>query len=159
MFYDDAFSLSQLEVGRCRTDVDHLVDSLLELLEAEWAVVEGGWQTVAILHEIGLPAAVAAIHGAYLWNGDVTLVDNHQIVFREEVEQAVRSFACFSSIEVAAVILNAGTMAEFLNHLHIEFHTFLDAMGLLRLSHLLEKGHLLHQVVLDVVDGDIGLLL
>ena len=50
-------------------------------------------------------------------------------------------------------------MPQFLDHLHIVFHPFLDALGLDAVAQFLEVGYLLHQVVLYVMDGDIGLFL
>ena len=89
----------------------------------------------------------------------MTLVDEEQIVIREEVEQAIRSFASLSPIEVATVVLDAWAVAQFLDHLHIIFHTFLDTLSLDRVAHFLEESHLLHQIVLDLTDGDVRLFL
>ena len=50
-------------------------------------------------------------------------------------------------------------MPQFLDHLHVIFHTFPDALGLDGFACLGEVGHLLLQVVLDVVDSLIGLVL
>ena len=50
-------------------------------------------------------------------------------------------------------------MAQFLNHLHVVFHALLDTLGLDIVAQFLEEGYLLHQVVLNMTDGDVGLLL
>ena len=50
-------------------------------------------------------------------------------------------------------------MSQFFNHLHVIFHAFLDALSLDTVAQLLEKGNLLHQVVLDVANSYVGLFL
>ena len=159
LFHHDALGLLQLEVGRRRTHVDHLVYLLLELLEAQRTVVEGGGQTETVLHEVLLAAAVAAVHTVDLRHAHVTLVDEEQIVVWEEVEQAVGPFARLAAVEVAAVVLDARTVPQLLDHLHIVLHALLDPLRLDAVAQLLEEGYLLHQVVLDVVDGYVRLFL
>ena len=159
LLHHDALCLLQFEVCRRGADVDDLIDLLLELLEAQGAVVEGCWQTEAVLHEVLFAAAVTTVHAVDLWHGDVALVDEEQIVVGEEVEQTVRPFARLPAVEVATVVLDARTVAQFLDHLHVVLHALLDPLRLDAVAHLLEEGNLLHQVVLDVVDGDVRLLL
>ena len=130
LFHHNALCLSQFVVGRGGTHVDHLVDHLVELLEGQRTVVEGRRQTESVLHEVGLTGPVAAIHRIDLWHAHMTLVDNQQIVFREEVEQAIGPFSCLAPVEVAAIVLNARAMPQFLDHLHIVLHPFLDALCL-----------------------------
>ena len=50
-------------------------------------------------------------------------------------------------------------MAQLLNHLHIVFYTFLDALSLDVVAHIFEKLNLHQKVVLNVVDGVLGLFL
>ena len=104
---DHTFCLCQFEIGRGGTDVDYLINLFLELFKSQGTVVEGSRQTETIFHEITLTASVASIHRIDLWHRHMTLVDEEQIVIREEVEQAIRSFASLSPIEVATVVLDA----------------------------------------------------
>ena len=159
LFDHHALGLGQLEVGRRGADVDHLVDLLLKLVERQRAVVEGGRQAEAILHEVGLAGTVATIHRADLGHRHVALVDKEQEVVGEEVQQAVGALAGLAAVEIARVVLDARTVAQLLDHLHVVLHALLDALRLDLVAHLLEEGHLLHQIVLDVVDGAVGLLL
>ena len=50
-------------------------------------------------------------------------------------------------------------MSQFLDHFHVVLHTFLDALCFDAVTLFLEEGYLLHQVVLDLTDGDGGLFL
>ena len=159
LFHHHALGLFQLVVGGGSRHVDHLVDHLVEFLEGQRTVVEGGRQTETILHEVGLAGAVTTVHRPYLGHRHMTLVDDHQVVFREEIQQAVGPFARLAPIEIAAVVLDARAMPQLLDHLHIILHALLDALRLDAVAQLLEIGHLLHQVVLDLTDGDVGLLL
>ena len=64
----------QFIFGGGGTDVDCLVSHLLKLVEFQRSVVKSGRQAVAVLHEVFLAAAVAAVHSAYLTYGDVALI-------------------------------------------------------------------------------------
>ena len=132
---------------------------LLELLEAQRTVVEGGGQSEAVLHEVLLAAAVTAVHAVDLRHAHVALVDEEQIVVGEEVEQAVGPFARLAAVEVSAVVLDARAVSQFLDHLHIILHALLDPLRLDAVAQFLEEGDLLHQVVLYVVDGVVRLFL
>ena len=48
-------------------------------------------------------------------------------------------------------------MAQLLDHLHVVFHTFLDALGFGGVTQFFKEGNLFHQVVLYMPDGDVGL--
>ena len=85
LFHHDPFGLLQLIVGRGGRDVDGLVEHVVELLKAQRAVVERRRQAESVLHEILLAGPVATVHGADLRHADVTLVDDEQEIFREEV--------------------------------------------------------------------------
>ena len=66
---------------------------LLELVETQRTVVEGGRKPEAILHKVLLAGSVAAVHTTNLGYRHVALVDEEQEVLREEVEQAIRPLA------------------------------------------------------------------
>ena len=159
LFYNDTFCFVQLIIGWGSTDIDHLIGHLLEFLESQGTVVEGCRQSEAEFHQISLTSPVATIHSTDLRHTDVTLVNHHQIVFWEEVEQTVGSLTGLSSVKVSGIVLNTRTMAQFLDHLHIIFYAFLDALGLDAVTHFLEESHLFHQIVLNLTDGNICLLL
>ena len=50
-------------------------------------------------------------------------------------------------------------MAQFLDHLHIILHTLLDTGCFHLIAQILEVSYLLHQIVLNLADGDVGLFL
>ena len=79
-----------LVVAGRRRDEDAGAELLLPLVEPEGAVVQGARQAEAVLDEGALAAEVAGEHPADLGDGHVRLVDEHQSVLREEVEQRVR---------------------------------------------------------------------
>ena len=83
----------------------------------------------------------------------MAFVYDHQVVFREEVEQAVWARAGFAAVEVAAVVLYSGTMAEFANHFDIVCHALVQPLCLELFSLVLEEGNLFAQVVLYLYDG------
>ena len=159
LFYHYALSLSQFIIGRGGTDVDSLMNQTVELLERQRTVVEGGRQSETIFHEVLLSRPVATIHGANLRNAHVALVHHQQEVFREEIQQTVWPFARLSAVEISRIVLDARTVAQLLDHLHVVFHTLLDALRLDSVAYTLEELLLLHQVVLNHADGTFLLFL
>ena len=103
---DNAFRLLQLVFGGGSAHIDGLRSEFLELIEAEWTVVECGRQTVAVLHQRRLALAVTSIHGTNLRHTLVALVNDKEEVFGEEVEQAVWAFTRVASVEVARIVLD-----------------------------------------------------
>ena len=83
----------------------------------------------------------------------MALVHHKQEVFREEVEQAVGAFAGLPPIEVARIVFDTRAVPQFLDHLHVILHTFLNALCLNGVTYLVEVVHLLHKVVLDHAYG------
>ena len=130
-----------------------MVCHLLELLKFEGTVVHGRRQTEAILHEVDLAGTVATIHGMYLRHTHVALVDDHQVILREKVEQAVGTSTGFASVKVARVVLDTRAVAQLAQHLHIIGDTFVEALGLKGLAYLAEVLDLTGEVVLNLIDG------
>ena len=157
LLHDDTLCGLQFVVCRRSGDVDGLIEHLLELLEAQRTVVECSREAEAVLHEVLLAGAVAAVHRPYLRHGDVALVNEHEEVGREEVEETVGPLAGLTSVEIARVVLDAGAVAQFLYHLQVVLHALLDACRLEVLADGLEVVYLRHEVVLYHAHG--GLLL
>ena len=122
--------LRALVVGRGCRDKDHLVEAFLALVESQRPVVERRRQPEAIFDQRLLARPVAAVHGPQLGHGDVALVDEHQVVFREIVEQRRRRVAGRSSGQMARVVFDAVAVPEFLDHLQVKVGPFLDPLGL-----------------------------
>ena len=89
----------------------------------------------------------------------MALVDEHKEVFREEVEQTVRTLTGFAPIEIARVVLDAGAMSKLLYHLHVVLNALLDALRTNMVAHRLEEVDLLNQIVLNKAYSRLGLLL
>ena len=153
MLHHHTLALLQLVVGRGRADVDGLANHALELVVLERTVVEGGGQSEAVLHEGHLSGAVAAVHGAHLGHRHVALVDHEQEVVREVIEQTEGALTGLSTVEVAAVVLNAAAEAQFPHHLEIVRGAFLEALPFNEPPLLIEPLDLLHHVLLDLPDA------
>ena len=141
---DDALGFSDFEVGRRRTDIDNLMNELVELFEAQRSVVECCRQTEAVFYEVLLPCPVAAVHGTNLWHAHMAFVDDGEKVFREEIKQAVRPVTRLPTVEIARIILYAAAMAQFLDHLHVVFHPLLDTLCLDCIANGVEISHAFH---------------
>src|SRR5262249_48717234 len=75
--------------GRGR-DINYLIYAFLELLEFQGTVVERRGQAEAVLDQVLFARAVAVPHAVQLRNGLVRLVDEHDEVARNVIEQRRR---------------------------------------------------------------------
>jgi hypothetical protein len=123
---------------RSSGDVDDLVDAVFELLESERAVVEGAGHAESEFDEGLFAGAVAVPHAAELRDGLVALVDEHNVVRGQVVEQRGRGFAGEAAGEMAGVILDAMAVADGLNHFQIEHRALVQALGFYELALLFE---------------------
>ena len=129
-----AARLLQLVGPGRRRDVDHLAEPLLELLEAERPVVERRGQAEAVLDERLLALLVAVVHPAHLRDRLVRLVDHHQHVLRQVVEQRRRRLAGLAAGEVARVVLDAVAVAGLAQHLEVEHGALVEPLRLEQLA-------------------------
>ena len=159
LLHDHAFTLYQLVIRGCRADVYGGAHHALELLEFQRTVILGGGESESVLHQILLAGAVAAVHGVHLRQGHVALVDYHQVIFGEIVEQAERAGALGAAVEVAGVVLDARAVSQLLYHLQIVFHPLLYPLRLHRAALLLEKLHPFAQIEVDLLHGGVYALL
>ena len=78
----------------------------------------------------------------------MALVHHQQEVVWEVVYQAEGAAAWLAAVEVAAVVLDAGAVAQLLYHLHVIVHPLLEAFGLQVLAYAVEVVAPLVHVVL-----------
>ena len=97
-------------------------------MEFERAVVAGGRQAEAVIHEVLLARCVAFVHAADLSNGNVAFVDEHDGVVGQVVHQCGRRFAFFFAGEVAGIVFDAFTEAHFVEHFEVETGALFDAL-------------------------------
>ncbi len=91
-------------------------------------VVERARQPEAVLDERLLARAVAAVHRADLRDGLVRLVEDHQEVFGEVVDERRRRLAGLPVREVARVVLDAVAEAHLLHHLEVVLGPLLEPL-------------------------------
>ena len=156
---DHPLALHQLPVGGRGAHVDRRALQLLELGEGQRAVVLGGREAEAVLDEVLLAGPVAAVHGVHLRQGHVALVHDEQVVLREVVDQTEGARPGGPSVEVARVVLDAGAVAQLLDHLQVVLHALLDTLRLGHASLALEVLDLLAQVEVDLLHGAVDALL
>ena len=120
--------------ARRRRHVDRLRHRALELLEFQRPVVERGRQAEAVVHQLLLAGAVAAIHAADLRDRHVALVDDQQGIGGKIIEQRRRRLARRPPGEVARVVLDAGAISDLVHHLQVVERALLQALRLEQLA-------------------------
>ena len=132
--------------GSCRNK-HHLPELSLEFVEVQRAVVVSRGQTEAVVDKVLLSRTVAAAHSPYLRDCYVALVDEHDVILREVVEQCVRSSSRLTSCEYARVVLHYRAVADFLQHLKVVSRSFLNSLCFEQLVLRLEPLHTLFKLV------------
>ena len=92
---------------------------------------------------------VTSIHGAYLRNCDMALIDERYEIIREIVDETERTLPLFSAVQVSRIVLYTRAISHFLNHFQIIFHPLFQALGLETLADAVEIFHLFHEVILN----------
>ncbi len=83
----------------------------------------------------------------------MALVDDHQRIVRQVIDQRGRRLARRAAGEMARVVFDAFAEAELREHLQIETRALLDALRLDEAAGILEELDALTQLLLDGVDG------
>ena len=102
-----------------RRDEDHLWHLREELVETERPVVERRRKPEPEVDQRLLARAIALVHAADLRDRLVRLVDEHDVVGREVVEQRVRRRSRWPAVEDARVVLDPVAEAQLLHHLEV----------------------------------------
>src|SRR4030095_1298038 len=92
----------------------------LKCIEGQRSVVHRRRQSKSIFHKVLFTRPIAVIHASQLRNSLMAFINEHQGVLRKIVEQCRRRLARQTSREMATVVFNAVTVADLLDHLHIE---------------------------------------
>ena len=150
LLHDDPFRALQLIFGRRGAHKDHLACQLFELLKFEGSVVDGRRQAEPIFHQHLLAGVVAAVHGPYLGQRDMALVDDRQEIVREIVQQTERTCPRRTAVKVTGVVLYAAAVSQLTDHLYVIAHPLFQAVCLLMLADLFEKGYLRLHVLRDL---------
>ena len=139
--------------GRRGRYKDRLRQQLLELVEAQGSVVQCRRQAETVIDEVLLARAIAFVHAAHLWDGDVRFVDEHQCARRQVVDQRGRRLTRLPARQVARIVFDALAVADLRHHLEVEARALLDALRLDQLHLADEKIFLPVQLHLDPVDS------
>ena len=106
-----------------------------------------------MLDEGLLAGAVPFVLAVELGDHDVGLVQHHQEVVGEEVEQGVGGLAPGPTVDGTGVVLDPVAEADLLHHLQVVAGAHAQALGLEQLALLLELLQPLLQLDLDALDG------
>ena len=112
-----------------------------------------------MLDERFLAAAVAVEHRADLRHRGVRLVDEQQVILREEIEQRVRRLARLAPAQRPAVVLDPRAVAHLHHHLDVVPRPRAEPLGLEQLALRLEQLQPLAQLLANLVDRVVNPLL
>ena len=130
LLHDPAFGLLHFVGAGGGGDIDELPHPGLEFLKAQGAVVQGRGQAEAIVHQGLLAGPVAPEHPPELGNGDVGLVDDHQGLPGQVIQEGRGGLPRGPARQVPGIVLDAVAVAQLLHHLQVEAGALLQALGL-----------------------------
>ena len=150
---DDSIRLFHLIVSWCRRHINDLVDMAFKLLSTKRAVVQGRWQTEAIVDQHLLARAVSIIHALDLSHGHVAFVNHDKKIFWEEVQEGVRWLSFASSIHMAGIVLHPIGVTHLPQHFNIVLSPLFQALGFQELAFFFKDLQLLFQLSLNFSNG------
>ncbi len=121
--------LLELVVAGGRRNIYRLIDQPLPFLEVQRPVVERGREPEAELDQSPLARSVAAVHPAELRDGDVALVDEHQVVVREIIQQRGRRLSRRAAGQMARIVLDSGAESHLGQQFQIVQRALLQALS------------------------------
>ena len=104
--------------------------AILEFLKRQRTIIQRARQPEPVLHQVLFARPVAVIHALQLRHRLMALVDEHQGVRRQIIEQRRRRLARQPPRKMPRVILDAVAVADLLDHLQIEHGALPDALRL-----------------------------
>ena len=126
---------------------------MLEFLERQRPVIERAGQTESVRDQHLFARAVAVIHAVQLRNGLMALVDEHDRIVRQVIEQRGRRFAGQPSGKMPRIILDAVAVADLFHHFEIEHGALVQPLRLDQLALRFELRTPRFELGLDRLDG------
>ena len=128
------FRQLQLELARRGRHVHEPGHQLHELIKNQRSIVECTRQPEAVIDQRKLPRTIAVVHTTDLRKRDMRLVDHHEIVVGEVIQQTGRTFSRLTSADMARIILDAGTGTDLRQHFQIEICALIESLRFQQLS-------------------------
>ena len=126
-----------------------LVDPVLKLLKIQRPVILGGRQTESIIHQGCFPRLISGIHPADLRNRFVGLVDDHQKIIAEVINQGIGRLPRFQPGKIPGVVFDTGTYTGFPEHFDVKVGPLFDPLRFQKLSFALKISDTFLHVLLD----------
>ncbi|KFB74344.1 MAG: hypothetical protein AW09_000373 [Candidatus Accumulibacter phosphatis] len=149
---DNLSLMCRFVVGRGGRNEDRLPHQGFELGELQRPVVECRRQTESVIDEVLLARAVALVHAADLRNRDMGLVDEHQRIGSQIVDQGGRGFTGLASREMPGIVLDPLAETDLIEHFEVETGALLDALRLDQAIFGVEESNPLKEFALDRLD-------
>ena len=150
LLHDNTLTALQLIIGGSGTHIHDLRCETLKFLKLKRTVVKSCRQPESVFNEIHFARQVAAIHGTYLRNGDMALVNYSKEIFGEIIKETEWAHAGTTTVKIPAIVFNTRTVAHLAHHLNIISHTLLKSLSLQQTRLIVKELHLLAQVQLNL---------
>src|SRR5699024_4476906 len=128
-----------------------LIYLTLKFFKIQGAVILRRWEPEAIIYQRGLSRLIPVIHAADLWDCLVRLIDHHNKIIREIINQRIRRLSRRKSRQMPRIVLNPRTESGLFEHLDIKVRTLRDTLCLQELILTLKLFHPLVQFFLDIM--------
>ena len=95
-----------LIVAWCSRHEKHLIDFLFKFLKHQWAVIHSRWQAESVVYQSLLTAKITEVHPSELWQSNMGLVHNNQIIISEIVQETHRCLARLLIGHMSGIVLD-----------------------------------------------------
>ena len=125
----------------------------LEFVELKRPVIERRRQAKTVIDQIFLARAVTFVHAPHLANADVRLIDEHQGIRWQIVNQGWWRLTCLAPGKMSRVIFNPLAETDLIEHFQVKLGALLDTLRLDQFVIANEVIDALLQLLLDRLDG------
>ena len=135
-----------------------LIYLTLKFFKIQGAVVLRRRESETVIHQRSLPGLVPMVHPSDLRDRLVGLIDHHDKIIREVIDQRVRRLPRRKPCQMPGIVLDPGTESRLFEHFYIKVRPLRDALRFQELVLTLEFLHALVQFFLDIMHRTLDIL-
>ena len=142
-----------LILSRCRRHEQYLINLTFKFFETEWTVIQRRRQPKSIVHQRSLSGLISVVHTANLRNCLMRLVNHHNKIVREIINQSIGRLPRRKPCQMSGVVLDSGTKTCLFHHFQIKIGPFADSLCLEKFVFAFKIRHLFFHFFFNGLGG------
>ena len=139
-----------LILSRCRRHEQYLIDLTFKFFKTKRTVIQRRRQPKSIVHQRSLSGLISVVHTANLRNCLMRLVNHHNKIVREIINQSIGRLPRRKPRQMSGVVLDPGTKTCLSHHFYIKIRSLRNSLGFQKFIFTFEIFHLFFQFNLNI---------